>query len=268
MTATTTCARNLPQHFNGCTCATGHGTATAEVDLDLGLPSEAELDAEHEAALDAAWAAEHEAWLAERVAEEEATAYLRSVLEPDKDKIPPRAEPRHPVNECTGADLPRIAFLGKSAYDPDLVTPIRNVKGFPKPNGGTWLSPLNDDGTTVWTEHCTKVIRYDAAVRGRRVHPIGLHPEARVLKIDTMEDLRGAVDAYGGQRRDEGEWGNQVYPDYEEIARHYDAIWLTNRGMNATNKPAPVRRGQDQENLNTWEIESVLILNPDSVHST
>jgi hypothetical protein len=30
----TTCARNLPQHFNGCTC-TSHGTVTAEVDMDL-----------------------------------------------------------------------------------------------------------------------------------------------------------------------------------------------------------------------------------------
>jgi hypothetical protein len=31
----TACARNLPQHFNGCTCAPALGAVTAEVDVDL-----------------------------------------------------------------------------------------------------------------------------------------------------------------------------------------------------------------------------------------
>ena len=31
----TTCARNLPQHFNGCTCTAAPGGVTAEVDVDL-----------------------------------------------------------------------------------------------------------------------------------------------------------------------------------------------------------------------------------------
>ena len=210
--------------------------------------------------MDGSWDAA--AW-EEVVEEQQALDYLRDVLTPDRHHVPPRDEPRHPVNECTGADLPRIAYLGETAYDPDLAEPIKNIVGFSKPSGGTWLSPLNDDGTTAWTEHC-KVIRFDAAVRGRRVHPIGLHPEARVLKIDSMEDLRGAIDTHGGVQR---EGDTQLRPDFEEIARHYDALWLTRRGMNATWVPSGSTRGAE-ENLNGWELESVLILNPDSVHST
>lgn len=32
------CARNLPQHFNGCTCTPASGTVTAESDVDLSQP--------------------------------------------------------------------------------------------------------------------------------------------------------------------------------------------------------------------------------------
>lgn len=38
----TTCARNLPQHFNGCTCTT-NVPVLAESDLDLGLPGDTAL---------------------------------------------------------------------------------------------------------------------------------------------------------------------------------------------------------------------------------
>ena len=48
--STSTCARNLPQHFNGCTCVAAPGGATAEVDVDLldpwaEVPMHANIDA-------------------------------------------------------------------------------------------------------------------------------------------------------------------------------------------------------------------------------
>lgn len=200
------------------------------------------------------------------VEEQQALVYLRGVLATDAagtppHVVPPRDQPRHPINECTGADLPRMAFLGKDAYDPELVAPIRNIIGFSKPEGGTWLAPLHEDGTTDWTRWCARA-RYDSALKDRRIHPIGLHPAARVLKIDSHADLQAVIDAHGGVTRDD-----QVRPDFEEVARHYDALWLTRRGMNQTS--ADPHRGYGVgENLDLWDVESIVVLRPDAVHAT
>ncbi len=188
---------------------------------------------------------------------DETLRYLRGLI---VDRVPPRDVPRHPVNECTGADLPPVAFVGADAYDPDVVTPVRNHTGIPKPDGGTWLSPLHADGTTTWSRWCADVDSGDW-VRGKRTHPVGLRPDARVLKVDSMPDLLAAVDAHGGVAHNE-----EVHLDFEELARHYDAMWVTGAGMEATRYgPGGYDKG---ENLYSWDIESVLIFNPDAIGST
>lgn len=166
------------------------------------------------------------------------------------------------LHECTGADLPRLAFTHGCSFDISKVAPVRNGN-FYKPSGGAWLSPYADDGRTEWARF-GDVADYAPAKRSTTVTDVALVPNARVLVIDSRDDFINVVEAhsyvYENELNRHLEEDKRLL-DFESIARDYDAIWVTQRGVN-TNQLIPAH---GQPTLGPWDIPSVLVLNRDAV---
>ncbi|MFJ6215109.1 hypothetical protein ACIQGZ_17495 [Streptomyces sp. NPDC092296] len=116
----------------------------------------------------------------------------------------------------------------------------------------TESSPGGEPVRTAWTDWCRDEACFDADTYVRFVEIVPA-PDARVLRIDTLADLRTVVAAfpadpfYPGQR--------QEYPDWHAMAAAgWDAVWLTDDGQRATPYGEP--------NLYGWDCESVLWLHP------
>lgn len=125
-----------------------------------------------------------------------------------------------------------------------VVDPIRNWK-FVKPNGGFWTSSY-EDGSSAWVEECSSMFG-DSTPYKKNWFLLKPDPSARILLIDTLSNLRMLLRS----------WPNPlpgtriVWPDFEAIARHYDAMHLTAAGQIATRLSHP-------ENLYGWDVESTL----------
>jgi hypothetical protein len=164
----------------------------------------------------------------------------------------------------TGADLPRQAYAYPPGHDlsltqPELFRPVTSRRGWVKPDPGTglWTATVTEatpDGRplrTSWTDWC------EAEQFGSYTHLVEVFPaaDARVLRIDTLDDLRAVVAAFPAEPRIPG-WAVE-YPDWEALATSWDGVWLTDAGQWRTRLPPT-----DGPNLYGWDCESVLWLQP------
>ena len=128
--------------------------------------------------------------------------------------------------------MERYIHYGSTQFEPSKVGEIEN-ECFTKPSGGFWASPVNAVyGWKEWNEdeHFT------------------LKPEAKILKINTVEDLEGLPTL--------GELYNRYLLDFEKIKNElgYDAIEV----MAGSGKGLYYA-------LYGWDCDSILIMNPDIV---
>lgn len=153
----------------------------------------------------------------------------------------------------TGADLPTMSYVAGKPYDPARFEPVGN-QCWTKPHGGLWISPHREDGTTEWEKHLDR--SHYAKPRSVR-QQITLDATAKVLRIDSLADLRTALDAYPAI-----DSGGRPVLDYEALARDFDAMWVTRRGLNETDG-----RNGAQPRLYPWDLESAVVFNPDAVRA-
>lgn len=124
--------------------------------------------------------------------------------------------------------------------------PIKNRKDYGrKPTGGLWTSPVK--ATEGWRWFC------ELEMPDRITHmfvKFNINKHARILKIDSLQDLMDTIDLYKISCNDL--FGD--YIDYEKLSKDYDAMWLTAEGQWRTRLTSP--------NLYGWDVETVFIMNP------
>jgi hypothetical protein len=166
------------------------------------------------------------------------------------------------------ASLPPLAYAHGDQHDPRLTLPERfrpiqeGKHRFVKPHaGGLWTAPVTEvtaDGEivrTAWTDWCRDNMWGDDDADSRFLAVVP-QPHARVLLIDTLDDLRAIVDAYPNPVEPYPFVGER-YPNWLALASDWDAVYLTDDGQWATRLPP-----FGMPNLYTWDCATVLWLRP------
>lgn len=150
-----------------------------------------------------------------------------------------------------GEQLPPLAFAHSEAFSHELITPVKNVT-WVKPAGGLWLSPLTGSGRTAWTDFLTRggPELYDSDLN---CTPMAVAADARILRIDSLDDLREIVSAYLFFP----EWDLPIFQqliDFEKLALDWHGLYLTEAGQWRTR-----RMDMTMPTLHGWDLESVVI---------
>ncbi|MFI8932549.1 hypothetical protein ACIG3E_33415 [Streptomyces sp. NPDC053474] len=140
---------------------------------------------------------------------------------------------------------------------PDPVT--RGV--MPQRGAGLWTSPVleSDPATgevlrTVWSSYWVQAGRDpERYSEHRRIVP---NPDARIVRVNDLEDLRALVQAYPNPiGLDEDQ---HRFPDWPRLAQDWDAVYLTANGASETARTPD----GDEPHLEGWECETVVWLRP------
>jgi len=122
--------------------------------------------------------------------------------------------------------------------------PVVNSPEWCKPKGGLWTSPVGcEESWAAWCE--------SEAFRKLETSFYLLYG-GRTLVIDSQEDLIPHAVI-------ESSYGRKMFMDYEALSKEFDAIHLTAAGQWSTRLPD---HGPD---LYGWDVETVFVMNPDSV---
>lgn len=153
---------------------------------------------------------------------------------------------QHQHRTQSGATIGAQTHVGRAKPQPERIDPIQNpdTPTGNKPYGGIWTSTLRDDGSSAWIDWCRKEewgISDDMAV-----WKLAPNPDATILVIDTYDDFRELLDAFGWEIM-----GKRAV-DYERIAAdtEYDAMRLTSNGQRDTRFERPGLYG--------WDVESTV----------
>lgn len=142
----------------------------------------------------------------------------------------------------------KLIHYGNKYFDKEKFNEIKN-KNWNKPYGGFWTSPLNSGyGWKDWNDE-----EYFRDCNEENSFVLELEEDSRILKIDCRSDLRNIKHIITLHK---------VYLDFEKITTHYDAIWLTERGIYETEHSGATMNGLC---LYGWDCETVLILNKDKI---
>lgn len=142
-------------------------------------------------------------------------------------------------------------FLGDKPVK-ELMQPVQNAQ-FVKANGGLWTSTYKN-GKSDWINWCESNNFWTTDNQTKWL--LSVNKNARVLKIDTRDDLFSAYKKYGISLLG-GDFELAGYKigitdlgilDYEKIARDYDGVWLTQEGQWATRFSSPI-------SLYGWDCE-------------
>ena len=146
---------------------------------------------------------------------------------------------------------PEFIHYGHDKFDKDLFVPIRNV-GFVKPVGGLWASPINSN--YGWKDWCLSE-EFHISLLDRSFR-FSLNKAAKVYTIDNRKQLYSLpIDHNKSYKID---LSIRPFLDFELISKRYDAIWLTIDGERDTRCLRPL-------NLYGWDVESLLVLNPNII---
>lgn len=157
-----------------------------------------------------------------------------------------------------------------SPFDPAELEPVANTReglrpSWTKPLGGLWLATGGADGRNDWDSMYDRPgIQYRAQ----------LQADARVLTIKWRHDHHKILGLYsrevGGEvfSIETGTMRPRIGLDYEELAKHYDAVFLTDSGLRNEGARQRDEYYLDEVSLSDWEIQSVFIMNPEAVSLT
>ncbi len=137
------------------------------------------------------------------------------------------------------------------------IAPVQNDSFGVKPKFGLWTSSYLD-GKSAWVDAYQDMFGHSGSdVRALSAYSLNWFllepdPAARVLVIDTMADLRRLVAKFPARQ----EFGTfcRVWPDFERISEHYDAMQLTENGQWRTRMPIE----PNAPNLYGWDAESTV----------
>lgn len=129
-----------------------------------------------------------------------------------------------------------------TVFDKNKFKPIKNK--WIKPGGGLWSSPVGSEHS--WSNWCLREgYDLDRLLTGFQFDFTG-----SVFVVNCEKDLDGLVWDNG--------FAGYEYPDFEELARRYDAFWLTGAGEKLT-------RWIDRRSFYGWDCETVLVMNASCV---
>ena len=140
---------------------------------------------------------------------------------------------------------PLLVHYGAVSFDKKKFKKIAN-SNWVKPTGGLWTSPV--DSEYGWGTWCNN--ENFRACEDDNKFILQLNRDAKIYKIDSLADLE-KLPHIGMPHVP---ISMMCFPDFEQIAKSYDAIWLTVEGQWATRMSHP-------KNLYGWDCESVLLLN-------
>lgn len=150
----------------------------------------------------------------------------------------------------------KYIHYGCKSFQRERFMPIRNrERGFiTKPYGGFWASPVST--RYGWKDFC---VREDFEADLTQFFTFTLSKKARVLKIKSFNDLAGLP------RISVEPFEDEVYLDFESLAKRWDAIEVTFYGGGIFHRK---RKSYDLVRaLRFWDCDSLLVLNPDVVCS-
>jgi hypothetical protein len=135
---------------------------------------------------------------------------------------------------------------GHDKFDKDLFVPVKNV-GFVKPIGGLWASPLYSNHS--WRDWCIGE-EFELHLL-EKYFTFTIDKNAKIYTIDNLNHLRSLPTV-------PIKIINRKFLNFELISKDYDVIWLTANGERATRSLQPL-------NLYGWDVESLLVLNPNII---
>jgi hypothetical protein len=155
----------------------------------------------------------------------------------------------------------QLIHYGSNSFNPDKFDPIQNkiTNLTNKPLGGLWTSPVNTK--YGWKDWC---LGNDFNLEKlEKSFTITLKEKANIFIVNSQKDLQRLP--FYSEFNNENIIGFR-YPkiafDFEKLAKEYDAIWLTEKGlMDTQDLTFPL-------NLYGWDCESVLIMNLDCFITT
>lgn len=148
----------------------------------------------------------------------------------------------HEAQAFVSETRPREAAFDRPTNDPHF----RN-----KPSGGLWTSTLHDDGTSAWLDWCEDE-RW-GLTNETVVYALDPEPDASVFVLDSQGDLLRLLGSFARDKdHDLLKPRLTAQIDFEAVAKHYDAIHLTERGQISTRLATPGLYG--------WDTESTLWL--------
>ncbi|OYT30497.1 MAG: hypothetical protein B6U95_00190 [Thermofilum sp. ex4484_82] len=139
------------------------------------------------------------------------------------------------------------------------IKPVRNSLLFShKPDGGFWTSTFTPDGEycSDWAEWL--VVEYGESTDKSKIKAYVLIPrkDAKVYVIDSAEDYLKLVQKYPRIIR-----CGTTAVDWEKVAKDYDGVRLTRRGLEEVASPASLVHRLTQmkvEDLYGWDVESTV----------
>ena len=158
------------------------------------------------------------------------------------------------LNVTTGAELGTQVHVGHK--DGDLTAegfnPLGRRRPWWKPDGGLWTAQWDETYGGGWAQWC---IAEEYGVGSDRSWPhvwlLTPDPEARILVIDTYEDLERVFERWP-DRHEDISW-REGYPAWLEIAEEFDGVFVTEDGQWRTRLTHPL-------SLYGWDCESTLWL--------
>lgn len=179
-----------------------------------------------------------------------------------------------------------LIHYGSKKFDRELFEPIRNGDlnkseeestitnrwHISKPNGGLWACPINSE--LSWRQFVDE--NYGEIHEKDDYFVFKLKPEAKVLKIDSMEardKLETLPDVFelSLQELDKKFFNDNLNPrkyrldekiNFEKLVEQgWDALWVTAEIISKDIMTLP-------QKFLVWDVETVLILNPDCIEQT
>jgi hypothetical protein len=113
-----------------------------------------------------------------------------------------------------------------------------------KPKNGFWTSSETTRGCSEWTSWCSSEM--PEAIEGRGRYAMAVRPDARVLIIDSLADLKAMHSRFGIKNMP-----FMTVFDWNAVAHYYDGVHLTSRGQDETRHSHPL-------DLYGWDVESTV----------
>lgn len=152
----------------------------------------------------------------------------------------------------------RHIILGKTALSKDKFLPIANHGGLLKPSGGLWASPYFSHGSffSGWHKWCAREqknwLTNDSVI-------LDIKDATKFFVINSQKDLIQLFDIAGEVTNSIASLWKSL--DFEKASTIFDVIYLTDEGQCKTRLP----HNKPQYNLNSWDCESILIMNFDCI---
>lgn len=139
---------------------------------------------------------------------------------------------------------------GSDIIDETIRIKPREFRRMSKPDFGFWVAPEIEGYVSTWDKWCQDEDYCLPHRDNDKIIKMKIKPSARILIIDSYEDLEKVFHEYPLAECHQLDW--------VKISENYDAVYLTEEGQYSTRMTTPL-------NLYGWDLESAVIFNYDVI---